>query len=131
VADTLILPPKSDILHTDPHCRPLLRLRQLAEEIASALERNDLDIVERATALLPSAMEQCGQMEPSFIQRHEEVRLFVYETHHMLTQCDETLQSAMISVATELRRLRLAHKNREWVQQQEYAVVGKRLDTSR
>ncbi len=124
-------PPETDILHTDSRCRPLLRLRQLATEIAAASERNDLNIVERATALLPDAVEQCRGIDPDLARQNVEVMRFISETHKMLSDCDATLQNTKADIATELRRVRMTQKNREWVQQNQRAVVGRRLDTSK
>lgn len=118
------------ILQEDPRCRPLLRLRQLAEEITSALEREDFDIVGRAADLLPPAMADCKRIDPAFAQSHAEIARFAQETQEKLSSCEKALQEAMEGVATEMRRLRLAQKNREWLQRQEYAVVGRRLDAA-
>ncbi len=131
MTEVLTYQPDTDILHRDERCRPLLRLHQLALEIADALATNNLEMVERASNLLPNTLQACEQIDPTFVQQNAVVLEFVNQTSKLLWQCDTQIQQVLQDISGELRRIRQSQKNRNWILQQEYAVVGRRVDTSR
>ena len=88
-------------------------------------------MVERASNLLPNTLQACEQIDPTFVQQNAVVLEFVNQTSKLLWQCDTQIQQVLQDISGELRRIRQSQKNRNWILQQEYAVVGRRVDTSR
>lgn len=110
--------------------RPLLRLRQLATEIQSALARNDLALVTQAAALLAPALEQCKTHAAALDMSAGEAAEIALQTQSLLNRCEAELREAMARIRQEMKRLRFG-KQAVVNARKPRTAAGSRLDTRR
>lgn len=109
--------------------RPLVRLHQLSLDIASALERQDWELVEGASALLPDALDACLQIPPPLFQENPALLSLAQATFDRLQKCEAVLQEHQESVVYDLRRLRMGQRHSQWLKLPPSMHEGRRLDT--
>jgi hypothetical protein len=84
---------------------PLLRLRQLAEEIRGAANRNDLAVVCQAANLLAPTLARCLEARDQRADSAGEAAQLALQTRSVLLDCETTLTQTLRGIAAEMRRL--------------------------
>jgi hypothetical protein len=85
---------------------PLLRLRQIVEELRAAAKRNDLEVVRAAAKLLAPTVEQCKQLRDADYVGAGEAAELALNIRHLLSECEQILTESMRGVSCEMRRIR-------------------------
>jgi hypothetical protein len=116
--------------------RPLLRLRQLAGEIQSALRRGDMDVMGRASNLLAPAISQWAEARPKVKFGDEagnaEMTRLTQETQSALTECESLMQAAMARIQAQSNRVRQHQQRLRRMRSLRAAPrTGRLLDTRR
>ena len=111
---------------------PLLRLRQLAQEIRAAIDRNDLEVICQAASLLPSALVRWNDLYPTLPVGAGDAAQIALDTLNLLNECETVLTQAMQRVREEMRYLNqgkkmLAHSRSRRAE----LGAGRTLDTNR
>ena len=79
----------------------LVRLAQIAEELRRAADRNDLEVVIAAAALLGPTMDQCSHLRGV----NAKAAAIAAEIQALLHDCETILTASMQDVGSEMRRL--------------------------
>jgi hypothetical protein len=111
--------------------RPLRRLRQLARDLRSGIERDDMALVAQAAGLLAPTISECQIACTSLSLSAGDAAEMAMETHQMLNECETRLMQAMAQVAAEIRRLQQGRKTVAVVQPRSPDASGLTLDTLR
>ena len=85
---------------------PLLRLRQIVEELRAAAERNDLEVICAAANLLGPTVERCNELRDSDEIGAGEAAELALQIRHLLADCEAVLTASMRSVSVEIKRIR-------------------------
>jgi hypothetical protein len=110
--------------------RPLIRLRQLACEIHFALEANDMAIVCRASSLLAPTLVQWKESCEALDVRPGEAAQIALDTYNLLRRCEDSLQSAMGRISSEMGRLTRGKRNLAAARARAMMrSTGRRIDT--
>ena len=89
---------------------PLLRLRQIVEELRTAAARNDLEVVCAAAKLLGPTVERCNQARDSDGVGAGEAAELAITIRRLLLDCEQILTASMRGVSTEMKRIRQGKK---------------------
>lgn len=89
----------------DYELHPLVRLRQLAEEIHSAARRNDLEVVCLAANLLAPTVERCKDIRDRLADSAGEAAQIAIQTQSLLADCETVLTQTLRAIAAEMRRI--------------------------
>ncbi len=111
--------------------RPLVRLHQLSLDIEAALGRQDWELVEGASALLPTALDACLQVPSTLFQENPALLSLAQATFERLQKCETILQGHQESVAYDLRRIRMGQRQTQWLKSPSLVQEGRRIDTLR
>ncbi len=79
----------------------LVRLAQIAEELRRAADRNDIEVVMAAAALLGPTMDRCSHLYGV----NAEAAAMAAEIQALLHDCEKILTVSMQDVGSEMKRL--------------------------
>jgi len=91
---------------TDNPLCPLLRLRQISEELRGAAQRNDLEVVRAAAKLLRPTVDRCIDLRDRLSDGAGEAAQVALQIHTLLAECETILTQSMLGVAAEMKRIR-------------------------
>jgi hypothetical protein len=86
--------------------QPLLRLRQIAEELRAAATRNDLEVVCAAAKLLEPTVARCIQARDSEGVGAGDAAELALQIRQVLSDCEQILTQSMRGVSSEMKRIR-------------------------
>ena len=117
----------------ETNLRPLRRLRQLAGEIESALQRNDMDVVRRASNLLAPTLSQWAAARLDLDAEDAETLRLTQDTQRALAQCESLMQTAMARVQAQSNQVRQQQQRLRRVRAQRIVPLraGRVLDARR
>ena len=110
---------------------PLVRLRQLAEEIRGAAGRNDLEVVCQAANLLAPALEQCKDVRDRLTDSAGEAAQIAMQTQNILNDCESVLTIAMRGIAVEMRRIQQGKRVLKLARRRAAGASARSLDAKR
>ena len=85
---------------------PILRLRQIAEELRAAAKRNDLEVVSAAASLLEPTLARCGGLAASDPRTAGAAAEIALQIRTVLTECQAILTSSAHAVSEDMKRIR-------------------------
>ncbi len=86
--------------------RPLIRLRQIAQDIQQALAENDLEVASLASELLPAVTEWWQASLATLPVSPGDAADLALETRRLLFECEAQMEGMMKKTASELRHLK-------------------------
>jgi hypothetical protein len=89
---------------------PLLRLKQIAEELRAAALKNDLEVVCAAARMLGPTMRQCTEWREANPAVGHPAVTTARQIGELLDECEGILIRARRSVADEMKRIRTGRR---------------------
>ncbi len=88
-----------------PALGPLVRLRQIVEELRAAANRNDLVVVQAAAALLGPTAARCLEARHAHPESAREAAEIAKQIEAALLECETILTATRLSVTTQMKRV--------------------------
>jgi hypothetical protein len=105
----------------DAPISPLVRLRQIAEELRAAARRNDLEVVRAAANLLLPTVEQCKLVTDRTSAAAGDTARIVLQIQDLLDESETILEAAMRGVGIEMKRIRQGKRSLAMVRSRQTA----------
>ena len=86
--------------------RDLQRLRQLVQEIQTALAGENMSVVSQAATLLAPALAQWAATRPLVDPHDSQMLELAQETHRAMDECEQAMRLAMNNIETKRNHLR-------------------------
>ncbi|MBC7528252.1 MAG: hypothetical protein H7308_11955 [Chthonomonadaceae bacterium] len=106
--------------------RPLVRLRQIAQDIQYAIAEDDMELASLAAELLPAVTEWWSQSLSTLPVGAGDAADLALETRRILGDCELKMEVAMKRTAQELRHLK---RSRAMLEAQPVLPAVRRVDT--